>query len=97
MFYPEKKTIQGVTYDWSVDVIENWGYDEDGVAYASGELSRSQYAAALAEGDVIVVELYTDIEETEVLCQKLLSHVNERIEKGEDVFGKNTQVGNGGI
>ncbi len=125
MLAPEKKTIQGVTYDWSVtgwyvDVIEDWGYDEDGVAYftdkyldviftpqgdvevddrdeldaayASGELSRAQYEAALAEGEAIVAELCTDIEATEVLCQKILSHVNERIAKGEDVFGKNTQV-----
>ena len=122
MFYPEKKTIRGVTYNqtvtgWYVDVIEGWGYDEDGVAYftdkyldviftpqgdvevddrdeldaayASGELSKEQYEAALVEGDAIVAELCTDIEATEVLCQKILAHVNERIKKGEDFFCKN--------
>ncbi len=37
-FLPKSKTIEGAVYSktvsvWYVDVIDNWGYDEDGVAY----------------------------------------------------------------
>lgn len=58
-------------------------------AYHSGELSDGQYEAALAKGEAITAELCTDIEATEVLCQRILSHVNGRIEQGLDLFQKN--------
>ncbi len=37
-FLPESRTVQGIKYSksvsvWYADVIDGWGYDEDGVAY----------------------------------------------------------------
>lgn len=55
-FLPESKTVEGVTYSksvsiWYVDVIDNWGYDEDGVAYFT-----DQYLDVIfdVEGDVVI-------------------------------------------
>ncbi|MDE5578256.1 MAG: hypothetical protein K2J11_12825 [Oscillospiraceae bacterium] len=55
-FLPESRTVQGVKYSksvsiWYVDVIDNWGYDEDGVAYFT-----DQYLDVVfdVEGDVSI-------------------------------------------
>ena len=58
-------------------------------AFQSGELSQEQYDAALKECDLIIHELCSDsekIKKTEVLCNKILSYVNDRIDKGEKQF-----------
>ena len=58
-------------------------------AFQSGELSQEQYDAALRECDDIIAELCTDIESikrTEILCDRILAYVNDRIEKGEPQF-----------
>ena len=55
-FLPESRTVQGVKYSksvsiWYVDVIDSWGYDEDGIAYFT-----DQYLDVVfdVEGDVIM-------------------------------------------
>ncbi|MDE6132476.1 MAG: hypothetical protein K2G04_03745 [Oscillospiraceae bacterium] len=55
-FLPESRTVQGVKYSksvsiWYVDVIDSWGYDEDGIAYFT-----DQYLDVVfdVEGDVII-------------------------------------------
>ncbi len=53
--------------------------DELDAAYASGELSTSQYEDALREGDLIVKELGTDIEKTEKYCRDILEKAEEII------------------
>ena len=121
-FLPSTRTVQGVRYSksvsvWYVDVIENWGYDEDQVAYfmdqyldvkfdtegdiiiedrdeldaayKSGELSEEQYQRAIAEGDAIVSDLCTDIEKTQLWCEKILQLAMQRIEKDDNIFKKN--------
>lgn len=60
--------------------------DELDDAYESGELSKEQYDAALKEGDLIVKELCSDIEATEIWCNKILSHISDRIAHGERLF-----------
>ena len=60
--------------------------DELDEAYNSGELSKEQYDAALKECDLILDELCSDIAKTESVCDKILSHVNERIANGEKEF-----------
>jgi len=63
--------------------VKNFDVDE---AYHSGYISREQYDAALRECDMVVAELCADaeqIKQTEILCGKILSHANDRIEKGE--------------
>lgn len=54
-FLPESRMVQGVKYSksvsiWYVDVIDGWGYDEDGVAYFT-----DQYLDVVfdIEGDII--------------------------------------------
>ncbi|MCI9408873.1 MAG: hypothetical protein HFJ89_03545 [Oscillospiraceae bacterium] len=54
-FLPESRTVQGVKYFksvsiWYVDVIDGWGYDDDGVAYFT-----DQYLDVVfdIEGDII--------------------------------------------
>lgn len=60
--------------------------DELDEAFQSGELSEEQYAAAIKEGDIIVKEYCSDIKKTNLLCDKLLSLVMNRIDKGEKQF-----------
>ena len=55
-FLPPSRTIQGIRYlksvsVWYVDVIDNWGYDEDNVAYFT-----DQYLDVIfdVEGDVVI-------------------------------------------
>ena len=60
--------------------------DELDEAFQSGELSKAQYDSALNECDHILKEYCSDIRKTEALCDKILSHVNERIKQGEKQF-----------
>lgn len=57
--------------------------DELDAAFASGELSREQYDAALKEGDSILKELCEDIPATDKLCATVRDLVEKRIEAGE--------------
>lgn len=57
--------------------------DELDTALASGDISREQYDSALSECDLIIEELCSDVIKTEILCNNILSCVNNRIEKGE--------------
>lgn len=57
-FLPESRTIQEKTYSkavsvWYVDVIDRWGYDDDGVAYF-----MDQYLDVIfdMEGDVMIMD-----------------------------------------
>lgn len=55
-FLPESRTIRGVKYSksvsiWYVDVIDNWGYDEDQVAYFTDQYLDVKFDV---EGDVII-------------------------------------------
>ena len=60
--------------------------DELDDAFHSGELSRGQYDAAIEEGDAIIEEYCTDIARTEAWCDRILAHVNDRIDGGERAF-----------
>ncbi|NLO09788.1 MAG: DUF402 domain-containing protein [Clostridiales bacterium] len=60
--------------------------DELDEAYQSGELSKEQYDAALEECDLIIRELCSNVEATEILCSNILSHINNRIAQGEKQF-----------
>ena len=67
--------------------------DELDEALESGELSKEQYDVALRECDMIVQEYCSSIEkirETEIICGKILSHVNDRIKRGERQFNSKT-------
>lgn len=68
--------------------------DELDVAYESGELSEKQYQQAIAEGQAIIEELCTDIEQTEIWFQEILTYAKKHIETGKEVFSKNTGRGN---
>ncbi len=57
-FLPESQIIQDIKYEkavsvWYVDVIDSWGYDDDGVAYF-----MDQYLDVIfdPEGDVMVMD-----------------------------------------
>ncbi len=55
-FLPASRTVQGVKYSksvslWYVDVIDNWGYDEDQVAYFMDQYLDVKFDV---EGDVII-------------------------------------------
>ena len=60
--------------------------DELDEAYHSGELSKEQYDAALEECDLIIRELCSNVEATEIFCSDILSYVNNRIAQGERQF-----------
>jgi hypothetical protein len=63
--------------------------DELDAALQSGDISKEQHEAALYECDQIVSELCSDIEnikETEILCNRILVHINNRINAGEKQF-----------
>jgi len=53
--------------------------DELDAAYASGELSDSQYEEALKEGELIIKELVEDIGKTEEFCLAVLAKAEEMI------------------
>ncbi|MCL2603652.1 MAG: DUF402 domain-containing protein [Defluviitaleaceae bacterium] len=57
--------------------------DELDEAFRLGELSKEQYDSALNECNLIIDKYCFDIKQTEVFCNKILSHVNDRIKNGE--------------
>lgn len=57
--------------------------DELDAAYASGELTKDQYDAALREGESILREHCVDISKTDAWCAKIREMVEERIKAGE--------------
>jgi len=63
--------------------------DELDEALQTGDITKSQYESALRECDLIVAELCSDIDKikrTEIWCNEILSHVNEKINAGEKRF-----------
>jgi predicted RNA-binding protein associated with RNAse of E/G family len=60
--------------------------DELDEAFQSGDISKNQYDSALIECDLIITELCSDVVKTEILCSKILSNVNDRIDNGEEQF-----------
>lgn len=84
-FLPESRTVQGVKYQksvsvWYVDVIDGWGYDEDGVAYFT-----DQYLDVIfdVEGDIIIDDrgeldaAYTSGELSEEQYQRAVKEGND--------------------
>lgn len=63
--------------------IEVQDRDELDEAYATGNITKAQYEAALAEGESILKDLCEDIDKTEKLCADILALVLEKIEAGE--------------
>ncbi len=59
--------------------------DELDAAYASGELTKEQYDAALRECDSILKDYCEDISKTGEFCAKIREIVEERIKAGEPV------------
>ena len=60
--------------------------DELEDAFQNGELTREQFDAAKAEGDMIIRELCSDLKKTEKFCNELLDHVLQVINNGEKPF-----------
>ena len=77
-----------VMFDVEGDVIVA-DRDELDAAYHSGELSEEQYQRAIAEGNSIVADLCSDIDKTQLWCQKILEQAMQRIEGNDNVFKKN--------
>lgn len=59
--------------------------DELDAAFAAGELTKEQYESALQEGELVVKELCTDVEATELLCARVLEYMLQKIQGGECV------------
>ena len=59
--------------------------DELDAAFSSGELSKEQYEAALAESEMILHEYCEDIRNTDEWCAKIRRLVEERIAAGEPI------------
>ncbi len=57
--------------------------DELQEAYATGDINKEQYEAALKEGEAIQKDYCTDIMKTERWCTKLRKLVEDRIAAGE--------------
>ena len=57
--------------------------DELQEAYATGDINKEQYEAALKEGEAIQKDYCTDIMKTERWCTKLRKMVEDRIAAGE--------------
>lgn len=98
---------------WYVDIIEDTGYDEDGIvafidkyldviitpegdvkvddrdeldaAYASGELTKEQYDAAVAEGEDILKAYGGDIRGLDAWCAAVRQLAEDRIAAGEPI------------
>ena len=66
--------------------------DELDEAFQTGELSKQQYDLALKECDLILEEYCTNVAKTESFCNKILSHINEKIKNGEKEYqeGRNS-------
>ena len=52
-------------------------------AYTSGDINKEQYEAALAEADLVLEKLTSDITKTEEWCAKIRQIAEDRIENGE--------------
>lgn len=95
-FLPESRTVQGVKYSksvsiWYVDVIDNWGYDEDGVAYftdryldvvfdVEGDISiddRDELDAAYKSGELSEEQYQRAIKEGNDIVSELCSDVEK--------------------
>ena len=59
--------------------------DELDAAYASGELTKEQYDAALKECDSILKDYCEDISKTDARCAEIREMVEERIKAGEPI------------
>ena len=59
--------------------------DELDKAFASGELTREQYDAALAECDAILRDYCRDIRKTDEWCAKIRQLAEDRIADGEPI------------
>ena len=62
--------------------------DELDAAYATGELTREQYEAALAEGERILADYCADIYKTHEWCSAVRRLVEDRIAAGEQEHRK---------
>ncbi|MDE6745786.1 MAG: hypothetical protein K2J72_04000 [Oscillospiraceae bacterium] len=95
-FLPESRTVQGVKYSksvsiWYVDVIDNWGYDEDGVAYftdqyldvvfdVEGDVSiddRDELDAAYRSGELSEEQYQRAIKEGNDIVSELCSDIEK--------------------
>ena len=95
-FLPESRTVQGVKYSksvsvWYVDVIDNWGYDEDGVAYftdqyldvvfdVEGDVSiddRDELDAAYKSGELSEEQYQMAIKEGNDIVSELCSDIEK--------------------
>ncbi len=59
--------------------------DELDAAYASGELTKEQYDAALKECDSILKDYCEDISKTDAWCTKIRELIEEKIKAGEPI------------
>lgn len=62
--------------------------DELDAALAAGELTAQEHARALAEGEMLVQTLCTDVQRTEQWCGEILRHVLSRLD-APDTLRKN--------
>ncbi len=95
-FLPKSKTVQGVKYSksvsvWYVDVIDNWGYDGDNVAYftdqyldvvfdVEGDVSiddRDELDAAYESGELSEEQYQRAIKEGNAIVSELCSDVQK--------------------
>lgn len=95
-FLPDSRTVQGVKYSksvsvWYVDVIDGWGYDEDGVAYftdqyldvvfdVEGDVSiddRDELDAAYKSGELSEEQYRRAIKEGNDIVSELCSDVEK--------------------
>ena len=70
----------------NVEGAEKKYMDELEEAYASGDINKEQYEAALKEGEDIRKDYCTDIMKTERWCTNLRKFVEDRIAAGEPEF-----------
>ncbi len=95
-FLPQSRTVQGVKYSksvsvWYVDVIDGWGYDEDGVAYftdqyldvvfdVEGDVSiddRDELDAAYKSGELSEEQYQRAVKEGNDIVSELCSDVEK--------------------
>lgn len=95
-FLPKSRTVQGVKYSksvsvWYVDVIDSWGYDEDGVAYftdqyldvvfdVEGDVSiddRDELDAAYESGELSEEQYQRAIKEGNSIVSELCSDIEK--------------------
>ena len=62
--------------------------DELDAAYKAGELSKEQYESALAEGEAVLKEYCTDLEQTERYSNEVLAEVKKKIAEGARDYKK---------